>query len=94
MYEIRIHSSGGQGGISAARLLADAVFRGGRYATASPFYGAERRGAPVVSFVRIDAQPIRIYSQIQDPDMVVVLDTSSWRRLIFSRASSKVGQYS
>jgi pyruvate ferredoxin oxidoreductase gamma subunit len=76
MYEIRIHSRGGQGGVTAARLLADAAFRDGKYATASPFYGAERRGAPVVSFVRIDDRPIRIYSQIEHPDLVVVLDPS------------------
>jgi pyruvate ferredoxin oxidoreductase gamma subunit len=76
MYEIRIHSRGGQGGVTAARLLALAAFRDGKYATASPFYGAERRGAPVVSFVRIDEKPIRVYSQILSPDLVVVLDAS------------------
>lgn len=76
MYEIRIHSRGGQGGVTAARLLALAAFRDGKYATACPFYGAERRGAPVVSFVRIDDEPIKIYSQIHEPDLVVVLDTS------------------
>jgi pyruvate ferredoxin oxidoreductase gamma subunit len=76
MYEIRIHSRGGQGGVTAARLLALAAFRDGKYATACPFYGAERRGAPVVSFVRIDDHPIRVYSQIRSPDLVVVLDSS------------------
>lgn len=76
MYEIRIHSRGGQGGVTAARLLALAAFRDGKYATACPFYGAERRGAPVVSYVRIDDRPIRIYSQIRNPDLVVVLDPS------------------
>jgi pyruvate ferredoxin oxidoreductase gamma subunit len=48
----------------------------GKYATACPFYGAERRGAPIVSFVRIDDKPIKVYSQIRQPDMVVVLDES------------------
>jgi pyruvate ferredoxin oxidoreductase gamma subunit len=76
MYEIRIHSRGGQGGVTAARLLALAAFRDKKYATACPFYGAERRGAPVVSYVRIDEKPIRIYSQIKMPDLVVVLDAS------------------
>jgi pyruvate ferredoxin oxidoreductase gamma subunit len=76
MFEIRIHSRGGQGGVTAARLLALAAIHDGRYATACPFYGAERRGAPIVSFVRIDDRPIRIYSQIRKPDMVVVLDAS------------------
>ena len=76
MYEIRIHSRGGQGGVTAAKLLALAAFRDGKHATACPFYGAERRGAPVVSFVRIDDRPIKIYSQIHEPDLVIVLDTS------------------
>jgi pyruvate ferredoxin oxidoreductase gamma subunit len=76
MYEIRIHSRGGQGGVTAARLLALSAIHDGKYATACPFYGAERRGAPVVSFVRIDDKPIKVYSQIKKPDMVVVLDGS------------------
>jgi pyruvate ferredoxin oxidoreductase gamma subunit len=76
MFEIRIHSRGGQGGVTAARLLALAVIHDGKYATAAPFYGAERRGAPIVSFVRIDDKPIKVYSQIKRPDMVIVLDAS------------------
>jgi pyruvate ferredoxin oxidoreductase gamma subunit len=76
MYEIRLHSRGGQGGVTAAKLIALAAFRDGKYATAAPFYGAERRGAPIVSFIRIDDKPIKIYSQIHHPDLVVVLDSS------------------
>jgi pyruvate ferredoxin oxidoreductase gamma subunit len=76
MFEIRIHSRGGQGGVTAARLLALAAIHDGKYATAAPFYGAERRGAPIVSFVRIDDKPIKVYSQIKKPDMVIVLDAS------------------
>src|SRR5512133_1097792 len=76
MFEIRIHSRGGQGGVTAARLLAMAALHDGKYATAAPFYGAERRGAPIVSFVRIDDKPIKVYSQIKKPDMVIVLDAS------------------
>jgi len=76
VFEIRIHSRGGQGGVTAARLLALSAIHDGKYATACPFYGAERRGAPIVSFVRIDDKPIKIYSQIKKPDMVVVLDAS------------------
>jgi len=76
MYEIRLHSRGGQGGVTAAKLLALAAFKDGKHATACPFYGAERRGAAVVSFIRIDDEPIRIYSQIRNPDLVIVLDMS------------------
>jgi len=76
MFEIRIHSRGGQGGVTAAKLIAQAAFHDGKYATAFPFYGAERRGAPVVSFVRISDAPIKVYSQVRSPDMVIVLDAS------------------
>lgn len=76
MYEIRLHSRGGQGGVTAAKLMALASFRDGKYATAAPFYGAERRGAPIVSFIRMDDKPIKIYSQIHNPDLIVVLDPS------------------
>ena len=76
MFEIRIHSRGDQGGVTAARLLALAAIRDGKCAVACPFYGAERRGAPVVSYVRIDDRPIRVYSQIRNPDLVLVLDPS------------------
>lgn len=76
MFEIRIHSRGGQGGVTGARLLALAAIHDGKYATASVFYGPQRRGAPVMSFVRIDDRPIRIYSRIRKPDMIVILDTS------------------
>lgn len=76
MFEVRIHSRGGQGGVTAARLLALAAIRDRKYASAFPFYGAERRGAPVVSFVRIDDKPIKVYSQIREPDLVIVLDSS------------------
>ncbi|MDT8358576.1 MAG: 2-oxoacid:acceptor oxidoreductase family protein [Methanomicrobiaceae archaeon] len=74
MYEIRLHSRGGQGGVTAAKLIAYAAFKDGKHATASPFYGAERRGAPVVSFIRISEEPIKVYSQIRNPDLVIVLD--------------------
>jgi pyruvate ferredoxin oxidoreductase gamma subunit len=76
MYEIRLHSRGGQGGVTAAKLIAYAAFLDGKHATATPLYGAERRGAPVVSFIRIDDKPIRVYSQIRHPDLVIVLDES------------------
>ena len=41
---------------------------------AFPFFGAERRGAPVLAFTRISDVPIRIHSQVYNPDIVVVLD--------------------
>ncbi len=74
--EIRFHSRGGQGGVTAAKLLAIAAFMDGKYSTASSFYGAERRGSPTVSFTRISSREIAKYSQIREPDCVVVMDKS------------------
>ncbi len=76
MMEIRFHGRGGQGAVTAANILASAAFREGKYVQAFPFFGVERRGAPVTAFTRIDEKQIRIKTQIYEPDIVVVLDPS------------------
>ncbi len=76
MYEVRFHGRGGQGAVTAANTLADAAFREGKDVQAFPMFGVERRGAPVAAFTRIDTEPIDIKTQIYEPDVVVVLDTS------------------
>ena len=58
----------------AAQALASAAFQEGGYATAFPFFGAERRGAPVLAFTRIDKKRIYRKTQVYEPDFVVVLD--------------------
>jgi len=74
-YEIRWHGRGGQGAITAAKILAQAAHLDGyKGATAAPSFGAERRGAPVSASTRISPGPIMVVSQIEEPDMVVVLD--------------------
>lgn len=60
----------------AAQALADAAVRMGFHAQAFPYFGAERRGAPVQAYARIDNKKIRIKSQIYEPDLVVVMDGS------------------
>jgi len=74
--EVRIHGRGGQGAVIASKVLADAVFREGRYVQSFPSFGVERRGAPVAAFTRIDDQPVRLRCQIYNPDHVLVLDPS------------------
>lgn len=74
MLEIRLHGRGGQGGVTSAELLARAAINQGRYAQAFPSFGPERRGAPVVAFVRVDEDRIRVREKIYDPNMVMVLD--------------------
>lgn len=56
MYEVRFHGRGGQGAVMAAQTLAEAAVNEGNYAVAFPFFGAERRGAPVLAFTRIDSK--------------------------------------
>lgn len=76
MIEIRWHGRGGQGVVTAANILGAAAMRDGKYAQSFPFFGAERRGAPVSAFTRIDSQAIRLRSQIYNPHWVVILDDS------------------
>ncbi len=75
MVEIRWHGRGGQGAVTSAELLARAAIAEGKYAQAFPSFGPERRGAPVLAFVRVDKnKPIRVRAEITEPDVVVVLD--------------------
>ncbi|RJS79578.1 pyruvate ferredoxin oxidoreductase subunit gamma [Candidatus Bathyarchaeota archaeon] len=71
--EIRIHGRGGQGAVTAAQLLAHAAFLEGKWVQAFPYFGAERRGAPVKAFARISDEPILVHSQVYNPDYIVVL---------------------
>ena len=72
--EIRWHGRGGQGAVTSAELLAQAAIGEGKYAQAFPSFGPERRGAPVLAFVRISDKQLRIRAEITEPDIVVVLD--------------------
>ncbi|MDZ4171466.1 MAG: pyruvate synthase subunit PorC [Methanobacteriaceae archaeon] len=74
MIEIRFHGRGGQGAVTAAEILAKAAFEDGKYSQAFPFFGVERRGAPVMAFTRINDEAIRRRYQVYKPDYVVVLD--------------------
>lgn len=74
MVEIRFHGRGGQGTITASRILASAFFERGKSVQAFPAFGAERRGAPVTAFVRVDDQEIKLRCNIYHPDHIIVLD--------------------
>ena len=76
MIEIRWHGRGGQGGVTSAELLAKAAYIDGYIGVqAFPYFGAERRGAPVKAFTRISDKEINVRSQIYTPDIVAVLDS-------------------
>jgi 2-oxoacid:acceptor oxidoreductase gamma subunit (pyruvate/2-ketoisovalerate family) len=74
MIEMRIHGRGGQGAVVASTLLVTAAAKEGKKVQAFPFFGAERRGAPVAAFARIAEEKIRIHSEVYAPDYVVILD--------------------
>lgn len=74
-YEIRWHGRGGQGAITAAKIVAQAAYlEGYQGVTAAPSFGAERRGAPVSASTRISPEPVMLVSQVERPNAVVVLD--------------------
>jgi pyruvate ferredoxin oxidoreductase gamma subunit len=74
MLEIRWHARGGQGAVTASKVLADAALEVGKYVQSFPEYGSERMGAPIKAFNRVSEEPITIYSSVTDPDIVIVLD--------------------
>jgi pyruvate ferredoxin oxidoreductase gamma subunit/2-oxoisovalerate ferredoxin oxidoreductase gamma subunit len=74
MIAVRFHGRGGQGAVIASKLLASAFFHEGWQVQAFPSFGAERTGAPVAAFLRIDRQRITDHYQVYEPDHVIVLD--------------------
>ncbi len=74
LMEIRWHGRGGQGVVTASRILAEAMLKEGKHFQAFPEYGPERMGAPVKAFNRVSEQPIRIHCGVTSPEIVVVVD--------------------
>ncbi len=74
MTEIRIHGRGGQGVVTASELIAMAAFYEGNESQAFPNFGVERRGAPIEAYARVSNKPIRLRSQIYEPDFIIVQD--------------------
>ena len=75
MYQVRWHGRGGQGAVTAAKIFGMAAsLQGDYFAQSFPAFGAERRGAPVQAFTKIDSSPILDRGQVYEPDAVVVLD--------------------
>ena len=74
MKEVKIFARAGQGAITTAAILGEALFFEKKYAYAFPHFGAARMGAPMNAFVRFDDKPIRLRSQIYAPNYIVVID--------------------
>lgn len=91
MIEIRIHGRGGQGAVVASKMLVTAAAKEGKKVQAFPFFGAERRGAAVAAFARIDDQKIRIHSEVYTPDYVIVLDPVLYKTVPVTAGLKKGG---
>jgi 2-oxoacid:acceptor oxidoreductase gamma subunit (pyruvate/2-ketoisovalerate family) len=76
MIEIKFRGRGGQGAVIASEILGRAFFLEGKYPQCFSLFGGERRGAPVVGFLRVDEQPILLKCQIYHPDQVIIFDFS------------------
>jgi len=74
LIEVRWHGRGGQGAVTASKLLATSALTEGKYIQAFPEYGPERMGAPIQSFTRISNTHINIHCHVTNPSIVVVLD--------------------
>ncbi|MHA2359132.1 MAG: 2-oxoacid:acceptor oxidoreductase family protein [Candidatus Thorarchaeota archaeon] len=72
--EFRWHGRGGQGVVTSNQMLGKAALAEGNYIQAFPEFGPERTGAPVKAFLRISKEPIQIYAQVYQPDVVVCID--------------------
>jgi len=75
-FEIRWHGRGGQGTVTAAKVLAEAALKEGKYVQAFPEYGPERMGAPLKAFNRISNNPITIYCPVVSPDLIAIVDST------------------
>jgi len=77
MKQIKLYGLGGQGVVTAAKILAKAVAIGeNRNALSIPAYGHERRGAPVHSDLILSDETILLRTFVYEPDVVVVFDLS------------------
>ena len=74
--EFRWHGRGGQGAVTASKMLAETALEEGKYFLGNPDYGAERMGAPIQAYTRISIHPVKLYCQITEPDVVLVLDST------------------
>jgi len=74
--EIRWHGRGGQGTVTAAKVLADACLSGGRHVQAFPEYGPERAGAPLRAYNRISTKELRMHCPVLEPQYIGIVDAT------------------
>ena len=76
MNEIKFFGRGGQGVVMASQMLGLTFFEAGMYPQCYSLFGGERRGAPVVSFLRVDTERVLLKCDIKRPNEILYFDTS------------------
>ncbi len=71
-YNIRISGLGGQGVVTSAHILGSAMDNAGKYASLVPFFGSEKRMAPVEAYVRASSEPIYEVGEVVYPDIIMI----------------------
>lgn len=75
MVNVKFYGTGGQGIVTAGKVLSQAVaLYENKYAITVPAYGHERRGAPVNTSIILDEAPVLVNSFVYHPDYVMVTD--------------------
>lgn len=75
MQRLKFYGLGGQGVVTAAKVLSTAVsIHEDKHAVTIPAYGHERRGAPVYTDVMVDDGPIQLNCYVYEPDIVLAMD--------------------
>jgi len=76
MLEIKFSGRGGQGVVVASQILGMAFFNAGKYPQCYSLFGGERRGAPVVGFLRVAEDKILLKCDIKHPRDLISMDDS------------------
>jgi pyruvate ferredoxin oxidoreductase gamma subunit len=71
-YNMRISGLGGQGVVTSAHILGSAMDNAGKFASLVPFFGSEKRMAPVEAYVRASSEPIYEVGEVVYPDIILI----------------------
>ena len=71
-YNMRISGLGGQGVVTSAHILGSCMDNAGKYASLVPFFGSEKRMAPVEAYVRASTEPIYEVGEVVYPDIIMI----------------------
>ena len=71
-YNVRMAGLGGQGVVTASHILSNAVVISKGHSSLVPFFGSEKRNAPVESYVRISNEEIYEIGEIVYPNVLMI----------------------